>query len=410
MASISTRPNGSREIQFADGNGGRRTVRLGKVPMKDAREIRRRVELLNAARTGNTSPDAETAAWVAGTGDVLHARLAAAGLVESRARSGAVTLAAYWAEFVAGKKLKPRSRVAMDQVLARAEKFFGPGRLLAEVLAGDAERFADWLRSKYAQATAARTLKRIKQVYARAVKDEAVPANPFDGIVPGGMSNPKRLRYVTAAEIAQVLDVAPGPEWRAVIALARFAGLRIPSELVGLTWADVNVETRRIVVRSPKLEHSASGGVRVVPIFPELKPHLEALFDAAVAREALVCPKLSRVRSGNLRTPMRRLIERAGLVPWERTFQNLRASFDIDLHERFPAHVAASWAGHTEKTARGHYLQVQEEHFARATTQALQNALRHGTAPTCTDVKLPSEIQRNSAGCIPVQGDEVAPA
>ena len=80
---------------------------------------------------------------------------------------------------------------------------------VAAVTAGDAERFADWLRSEYAQATAARTLKRIKQLFARAVKDKLVDSNPFDGIRPGGMSNPARLKYITAAEITRVLDAAP---------------------------------------------------------------------------------------------------------------------------------------------------------------------------------------------------------
>lgn len=43
---------------------------------------------------------------------------------------------------------------------------------------------ADCLRSEYARVTAARTPKRIKQLYARAVKDKVVDANPFDGIRP----------------------------------------------------------------------------------------------------------------------------------------------------------------------------------------------------------------------------------
>ncbi|HKB01278.1 MAG TPA: hypothetical protein VKD90_03615, partial [Gemmataceae bacterium] len=141
---------------------------------------------------------------------------------------------------------------------------------------------------------------------------------------------------------------------------------------------------------------------------------LEALYDAAAdGSQPLLCPTLSLIRSGNLRTPMRRIIERAGLVPWERTFQNLRSSFVIDLHERFPAHVAAAWAGHTERTARGHYLAVQDEHFERAATGgplALQKALQQVSEPGCTGVQPSNELHGKTGPCTPVQGELMAPA
>jgi integrase len=402
MASITTDKKGNRTVQFVAGDGKRRSIRLGKVPMKAADSIRTRVEYLNAAKIGNLPPDTETAVWLTKVGDDLHAKLAAVGLADPRGRSVAMTLAMYWSEFVAGKRtLKPRSVVAMNQVAARAATFFGTAKTVAAVTAGDAERFADWLRSEYAQATAARTLKRIKQLFARAVKDKLADSNPFDGIRPGGMSNPARLKYITAADIGRVLDAAPNWEWRVIIALARFAGLRVPSELAGLTWADVNWQNRRLVVRSPKLERTASGGIRVVPILPDLLPHLQAAFEAAPDGEALVAPRLGRVRSGNLRTAVRRTITRAGIVPWQRTFQNLRSSFVIDLHERFPAHVASRWAGHTDKTALAHYLDVLDDHFDRASglvgaaesgAEAVQNPVQPGAAAKGHEMPVPPEV------------------
>ena len=402
MASISTDKTGNRTLQFVAGDGKRRSIRLGKMTKKFADSIRTRVEHLNAARIGHTSLDNETAAWVSKIGDDLHAKLAAVGLIASRGRSVSISLADYWKDFVAGKRtLKPRSVVAMNQVADRAAVFFGANKVVADVTAGDAERFADWLRGKYAQATAARTLKRIKQLFARAVKDKVTDANPFDGIRPGGMSNSARLLYIPSADIRKVIETAPNGEWLVVIALARYAGLRIPSELVGLSWADVSWDTLRLVVRSPKLERSTSGGIRVVPILPELLPHLQDAFDAANEGETMVVPSLGRVGSGNLRTSMRRTIARAGLVPWERTFQNLRSSFVIDLHERFPAHVASRWAGHTDKTALAHYLNVLDDHFDRASGRggaaesgavALQNPVQPVTAGKSQDMPIPSEV------------------
>ena len=55
-------------------------------------------------------------------------------------------------------------------------------------------------------------------------------------------------------------------------ALARYAGLRCPSEVGALTWADVNWEKGRLTVRSKKAEHhGADHAVRVVPISPDLR-------------------------------------------------------------------------------------------------------------------------------------------
>jgi integrase len=401
MASISTRSNGGREIQFTDGNGKRRVARLGKVPMKFANEVKLRVEFLDMARRTGQPIDSETAGWVRRIGDLLHAKLAAIDLVDPRGRSNSITIETYWAEFVAGKKkLKPRTLDVLKFAGARAVKFFTAAKPVSAVTAGDAERFADWLRGEkgFAEATAARTLRWARTVFARATKDRLIPFNPFDDLKPGSMANPSRLRYVSIEDTLRVMNSTPDPEWKVVIALARFAGLRIPSELIGLTWADVNIETRRMVVRSPKLEHTKRG-VRIVPIFPELLPHLQAMFAAAPVGESLVCPTISR--SQGLRGKMRRLIERAGLVPWDSVFQNLRASFDIDLHEQFPAHVAADWVGHTEKTARGHYLKVQEEHFAKATGGAPQKAPQHPPARGRTEAQSPAGPAPESSGLRP---------
>jgi hypothetical protein len=138
-----------------------------------------------------------------------------------------------------------------------------------------------------------------------------------------------------------------------------------------------------------------------VPILPDLMPYLQAAFEAVSEGEVMVDPKLGRVHSGNLRTAMRRTIERAGLVTWPRTFQNLRSSFVIDLHERFPAHVASRWAGHTDKTALAHYLDVLDEHFDRASglgsaaesgAEAVQNPVQTGAARKGQEMPVPSEV------------------
>ena len=65
----------------------------------------------------------------------------------------------------------------------------------------------------------------------------------------------------------------------------------------------------------------------------------------------------------NLRTDLERIVERAGHKPLSRLLQNLRASRATDWVERYAAHVAAKWLGHSPKVAATHYLQAREHHF-----------------------------------------------
>ena len=63
-------------------------------------------------------------------------------------------------------------------------------------------------------------------------------------------------------------------------ALARFGGLRIPSEAFSLKWSDVDWERNRMSVPSPKTERLGKTH-RVIPLFSLIRPHLEAAFDQA---------------------------------------------------------------------------------------------------------------------------------
>ncbi len=63
---------------------------------------------------------------------------------------------------------------------------------------------------------------------------------------------------------------------------------------------------------------------------------------------------------------MKKIIVRAGLEPWPKTFQNCRASRQTELVARFPLHVVCAWLGNSEAVAMEHYLQVTDDDFKRA--------------------------------------------
>src|SRR5690606_10094849 len=119
--------------------------------------------------------------------------------------------------------------------------------------------------------------------FADALDRELVSRNPFahKDIPRTTRENRKRDHFITRADAQLVLDACPDAEWRLLFALSRFGGLRCPSEHLSLRWKDIIWDRDRMRVTAPKTEHHEGKGTRLVPIFPELRPYLEAAYDAA---------------------------------------------------------------------------------------------------------------------------------
>jgi integrase len=268
--------------------------------------------------------------------------------------------------------------------------FFGPDRPLASIIAGDARDFERFLkagarRGRYGKAqpgdslmpdTVRKRIANAKQFFADALDREILSRNPFAALKGGQKGNRQRDYFITREPAAKVIDACPDAQWRLLFALSRFAGLRCPSEHLALKWSDVDGAQGRITVHSPKTEHHEGKASRVIPLFPELHSYLETAWDespdGAVYVISIRCDAAT-----NLRTRMEKIICRAGLTPWPKLFQNLRASRATELATEYPADVAAAWLGHSTLVANKHYWQVTDADFERAIhdgTKAAQNA------------------------------------
>ncbi|MGB0767700.1 MAG: tyrosine-type recombinase/integrase [Phycisphaeraceae bacterium] len=148
--------------------------------------------------------------------------------------------------------------------------------------------------------------------------------------------------------------------------------MRCPSEVLAVRWEDVNWEHNRIRVPSPKTERHEGGASRIIPLFPELRPILLEAFEEADPGEEYVVTSC-RSTKANLRTQMHRIIRRAGLEPWPKTFQNLRSTRETELAEQYPIHVVCKWIGNSAAIAATHYLQLTDDHFARAARENNQS-------------------------------------
>jgi integrase len=377
MASLTREANGGYRIQLIGTDGVRRSVRLGKVNKKTASDIRLRIEQLHALSVAGLPIDADLAAWLSMLGNVLAGRLAAAGLIPRR---DSRTLSDYLAAFADRRRpsAKPGTMSTIQTTTNDLIAFFGESTDLRAVTEERADEFKTHYQTrtpKLAAATVARRLRMVKMFFRDALRWKIIDANPFAGISSPSSASPDRQHYISEDDTDKLL-AACNPTWRMIIALARLGGLRCPSEVLSLKWSDVNFETNRITATSPKTEHFEGRGYRVIPIFAVLRPHLEEAFELAEGGAEYVVGGGYRAAANgpngwqnvNLRTTFLKIIKRAGLTPWPRLFQNLRASRETDLMQIHPIHVVTAWMGNTPAVALKHYLQVLDRDFEAAST------------------------------------------
>ena len=350
----------------------RPTIRLGRVNKRIAETAKRMIESLEAAKATGHSLDSETAAWVAAVSDEIHGRLARVGLVPPRKKAvAAVTLGQHLdTVFAAFGPQKKTTAANYDRARRLLEEFFGKDRLLVSVTPGDADDYKAWLLRKFAIASASVDLRRAKQFFKLAVRRRSITENPFSDVKCGSQVNDSRREFVAQETIERVIAVCPNHGWRLAFALPRYLGIRMPSEAEELKWTDIDWVKNVVTIREKKVEHHPGRGIRVVPIFPELRPHLELAYRERPAGAVYAVPQ---ARDGaNLRTQAVRIIAAAGVTRWKKLFTNLRVSRLNELvrDRRFASHVIDAWVGNSEKVRRDHYLLVTDADYQAAVSGA----------------------------------------
>jgi integrase len=413
MASVTTEKRNGRtryRIEWRDADKRRRKLRLsGDIGnKKDADAIARKVTAIVSANVSKRSLDNAVAEWLAEIGDDLHAKLAKKGLVEPRQTA---TLGEFLSGYIESRKSEVEARTITNfkGTQGKLVEHFGKDKSLRAITEGDA---CDWRQGMFrdiGSVTIAGHVKRAKQFFAHASRKRFIESNPFTELIAGSQANDSLLLFIDRATIDSVIEYAPNAEWRLLIALARYGGLRNPSETLRLKWADVNWAEKRILVTSKKTKRHKP--FRTIPLFPELEIYLTEA--QQLARDGAVhCIDRYRSQDTNLRTGLQRIISKAGLTPWPRLWQNLRASRETELANEYPIHVVTEWIGNSPAIAAKHYLSVTDDHFAKA-TQGVGRQV--GTSlPETTDLDsndsqpLKEETHKNAGSAVIVGFDNIS--
>ncbi|QDT75564.1 tyrosine-type recombinase/integrase [Lacipirellula limnantheis] len=391
MASITRDKNGHRRIQFVDLDDEQLAIRLGKVSQRAVEALKFRVEQLLAAKQTGHALEADTAHWLAALPTAMAEKLARVGLITRPNTKPAANLGPFLDSYLAGRSdLKPSTKIVRGQLIRDLRQFFGEARQVSTISPGDADDFKQWMVGReLAPATIHKRLQVSRSFFQAMLCRKLIAENPFEGVNASATGIQDRQRFVSRDEVRRVLEACPDHHWRSIVALARYGGLRTPSETLSVRWQDINWEAGRIMVRSPKTDHDAGKASRTIPLIAELRPFLTEAFDLApIGAEHVVDERYRRAAMGaggrlnaNLRTTFTKIVRRAGFEPWPRLFHNLRASRETELVENYPIQVVTDWLRNTPTVAMRHSLMTTDEHFesaVRGEPEAAQKAAQPG--------------------------------
>lgn len=354
-------------IRLSEGeHPSRPVIRFGRVSKKQAETILRHIESLIACRKTGMVISPSIQDWLFNIPDSLRKRLETIGLIDPVVSGKQFTVNKWTKCYIKqrenDKYTKDDTIRKLENVARRLSSFFY-GIKLDEVTVYDAKNFKSFLRGKekLGENTARRHIGMCRQFFNAAIDKGLINKNPFRGQPVTVNSNESRMFYVTPEMTRKVLDACPNAEWRLIVGLARFGGLRCFSEIHRLKWEDIDFANSEFTVHASKTEKSSTGGIRKVPLFSDLRILLQQAFDQAEAG-SVYCITRYRDKNTNLRTQFERIIKRAGLEPWPKLFNNLRSTraTELLLHTKGDFKAVSSWLGHSIKVLMKFYAQVTE--------------------------------------------------
>lgn len=378
------------------------------MPVKAAESFLAHLERLIGYHTTNTAIDVQTAQWLNGLPDTLYAKLVKQGLAAPREAREVYTLGSMLDEYFQMMSVKESTRVRYGQAKRLLLDHFTPDRALDSITPRDGDRWRAWLAERgYAEAKIGRDVRSARMFFRKAMQWGMIEQNPFADVKAAPQTGQAPKRFITPEEAAQLIEAAPDADWRCIIALARYGGLRCPSEVLRVRWVDVDWSKNRMRVRSPKTERHAGKGERFVPLFPELRAVLMDAFDLAPDGAEFVVHH-HRNSTANLRTHLRRIIERAGMSDWPKLFNSMRSSRATELMNQYPAKLCTEWMGHSQAIAEAHYQQVRDEDYTRAALTPIERvsqsgakashfASQHEAASGCTDTQAGAQTNKGPA-------------
>ncbi|HBE67464.1 MAG TPA: hypothetical protein DDW52_04875 [Planctomycetaceae bacterium] len=250
--------------------------------------------------------------------------------------------------------------------------------------------------------TAGQNVKRCRQMVRHAVKLGIASRNPFESVDIDLDSDQAKNYDIPHDDSLAILEACPDQEWRTLYSLVRWGGLRCPSEVLNLRWADISWDRGRFKVTSPKLARYKNKKERIVPLFNEVRQELEALREVQQARKpdksAQYVIQRYRDSETNLRTTFQKICDRAAVPRFPKPFMNCRQTRRNEMEKAgWRDAVLNAWFGHGKGTAAKYYSRATEEEYLAASGQNLGADLgQHGSPPKPTEKLAPRNAPKKT--------------
>lgn len=229
--------------------------------------------------------------------------------------------------------------------------------------------------------------KDIGAVYRAAIREGLVSFNPFTALEPIDTSDSQDRKPFVIAEVIALAKAAPDWEWRGLILVAAFTGLRL-SDSATLTWSAIDMESQRITLIPSKTKRKKKE-VRI-PIQPDLFKFLKKAPSCGNKPETAIFPTLSITPVGDRNglsgtfvelmkdagvdrgKPSRVLAEGEsmgkGRITYERGFHSFRHTFTAWLRK-------AGVSEEDRMALTGHSTRESHQIYSHEDEDALKNAI-----------------------------------
>jgi integrase len=207
-----------------------------------------------------------------------------AGLREGRiAAPDRATFADAFDEYQASRKLAERTRRHERHLRDRHLSAFA-GRRVQDISASDVAKVLRGLRDRYSPWTCVAVYRILAGTFALALRRGTITRNPVAGLAPTEVPKQKNARPIAVlvqATMEALSRAGSSERWRAALALAIYAGLRL-GEIRALRWQDIDLDANTVTIRRSLLpdgtakETKTPAGARTVPMLPALRRFLVA--------------------------------------------------------------------------------------------------------------------------------------
>lgn len=220
------------------------------------------------------------------------------------------------------------------------------GGTLQSLTTEDMRNFRKWLKDgaggkrKASVTTANLKMKVVSSIFIEAMKQGITNFNPIASLKPLAPETNVTRKPFTAEEVARLTEHAPSEDWRGMILMGAFTGLRLV-DCATLTWKDIDLAKGEIIT-IPKKTKRKKTTVRI-PIHDTLAAFLKEK-PIPIKSTSPVFPSLAKMsgtgRNG-LSTQFTRIMEAANVSRGESSNNGGRTNYERSFHSL--RHTLTSW-------------------------------------------------------------------